>query len=366
MVVMMVLAGCDLPRLPAETAASLTEGTDPGSRIDAFVASLVEGRMFSGAVFAAKDGVILFDKGYGFADREKGLANTPQTKFRIGSITKQFTAMAVLILKSQGGLDVQDGICNYFADCPAAWRDITLHHLLTHTSGIPNYTDFPGFEQTLATPVTPGEIISGFRDRPLDFPPGAKWNYSNSGYILLGLVIEQVSGRSYEDFLRDFIFSPLGMARTGYDHNRSDLAIGYDDAFAKAAYTDMSVPFSAGALFSTTEDLFLWDQALSTETLIPRGLLEIMFRPYISMRELIPHVPTPASRGMFYGYGWMIGESSGRRWVYHDGGMNGFVSHNGLYPDDMAVIVILSNQRNSSGVMDSIIQEIEGAIFMGG
>jgi CubicO group peptidase (beta-lactamase class C family) len=190
--------------VPAAQIASV-----PASEVDTYLNSLVRIGSFSGSVLMARNGEVLLTKGYGFADREHKISNTPQTKFRLGSITKQFTAMAIIILEAQDKLDAQDPICKYLTECPEAWATITIHHLLTHTSGIPNFTDFPDYRRTSATPSAPEETIDRFQDEPLDFQPGESWSYSNSGYILLGHIIERVSNQSYEEFLQENIFTPF-------------------------------------------------------------------------------------------------------------------------------------------------------------
>jgi CubicO group peptidase (beta-lactamase class C family) len=298
-------------------------------------------------VLVARNGEILISKGYGLADRDKNLPNTPQTRERLGSVTKQFTAMAILILQAQGRLNVQEPICGYISECPIAWQQITIHHLLTHTSGIKNFTDFPDYKTTKASPSTPLQTIARFKDLPLDFVPGKKFSYSNSGYIVLGYIIEQASGQSYESFLQHSIFEPLQMKNTGYDHNDGSLAIGYTNVYShweKAAYIDMSLPYAAGALYSTVEDLYLWDQALYTEQLLPKELMDLMF----SAQAKIPN------RNLSYGYGWFVGESNHRQVAFHGGGpYGGFVAEIDRYPADKVTIIVLSN-RDTKGIVDVI------------
>jgi len=173
---------------------------------------------FRGSVLLARGGEVILAKGYGLANLELEVPNTPETKFRLGSITKTFTAAAVLHLQEQGRLNVQDRISAYIPNAPDAWKNVTIHHLLTHTSGIPSYTDGPRYEEHMRDKIgRPEEMLARFRDLPLEFRPGEKFKYNNSGYFLLGLLIEQVSGEKYEDYLRRNIFEPLQMADTGYD-----------------------------------------------------------------------------------------------------------------------------------------------------
>jgi CubicO group peptidase (beta-lactamase class C family) len=337
---------------PQSTPTSLPVAqTEPVhvSGIDAYLNTLVHLGSFSGSVLIARNGEVLLSKGYGFADREQKILNTPQTKFRLGSITKQFTAMAIIILEAQRKLDVQDPICNYLSECPEAWKTITIHHLLTHTSGIPNFTSFPDYKSTMATPSSPEETINRFKDKPLDFQPGEKWSYSNSGYILLGQIIERVSNQSYEDFLQEHIFAPLHMMNTGYDHNQDDLAVGYKSIFSKANFIDMSIPYSAGGLYSTVEDLYKWDQAFYTKQLLQQDYIDQMMTAYVAI---------PNSHKLAYGYGWTVGLENGRQIITHGGGINGFVTNIARYPQDKTVIIILSNQQYASlGVIHSALAQ---------
>src|SRR5260370_6037846 len=233
----------------------------PINAIDHFISSAAQQQAFSGTVLIAQNGKILLDKGYGWADQGKRAPNQPGTKFRIGSVTKQFTAMAILLLQEQGKLHVQDPICEYIRGCPATWRTITIQHLLTHTSGIPDYvTTFP-----LQQPASPAQLVAAFESKPLDFAPGAKFSYSSSGYAILGSIVENVSGESYAQFLQQEIFQMLHLSNTGYDQNFPPLrqhATGYKQPWVKADYVDMSVPYAAGSLSSPVDDLFRWDQAL--------------------------------------------------------------------------------------------------------
>jgi CubicO group peptidase (beta-lactamase class C family) len=361
LVLAVLLTSCSTPLTVNPTPQSSTTSVEavqiasvPASEIDTYLNSLVHIGSFSGSVLIARNGEVLLTKGYGFADREHKISNTPQTKFRLGSITKQFTAMGIIILEAQGKLDVQDAICGYLSECPEAWETITIHHLLTHTSGIPNFTSFTDYQITMATPSPPEETIDRFQDEPLDFQPGERWSYSNSGYILLGHIIERVSSQSYEEFLQENIFTPLQITNTGYDHNQDDLAVGYKSIFSKADFIDMSIPYSAGGLYSTVEDLYKWDQAFYTKQLLPQDYLDQIFAA---------HVAIPNSDGMAYGYGWMVGLEDGRQIITHGGGIEGFVTNIARYPQDKTVIIILSNQEYTS--MGIIQPELAKKVFRG-
>jgi CubicO group peptidase (beta-lactamase class C family) len=257
----------------------------------------------------------------------------------IASLTKQFTAMSILILQEQGKLNVQDRFCTYYPDCPAAWQDITIHQLLTHTSGIPTYTQFPAYPDWAALPKTPDEIIAFFINEPLLFRPGESWTYSNSGYTLLGYLIEHLSGLSYGDFLKTYIFTPLQMDDSGYDPaGIEDIAVGYYDKSNEPAFKlSPSIGFSDGGIYSTVGDLYRWDQALYTEQLLPQSLLDQMFTPYGAAFDS----PVPN-----YGYGWMIEEQDGHRVYFHQGAMDGFKAYIMRFPDDRITLIILSNQMD--------------------
>jgi len=333
LILITTLAACNA----ISTTPTLTTDQEITSRLDAYITDAG----FTGSVLVAKNGVVLLSKGYGLADRNKKIPNTGQTKFRIASVTKQFTAMAILILQSRGKLDLQDSVCNYFSACPPAWQTITLHQLLTHTSGIPDYYSSPDWTNYQATPMAPSELIEHFKDQPLDFQPGTMWKYSNSGYEVLGKIIEQVSKTSYESFIKDNILNPLKMEETGYLENAGDLAIGYPDAYTTqpANFEHPSTLFASGGLYTTVNDLYLWDQALFTGKLIPKELLDKMFTPYISLADM------PGITGSGYGYGWFIGENKNHRILFHTGRIEGFNALNSVYPDDKVIVIVLSNQR---------------------
>ncbi len=305
---------------------------DLARQADEYVNGYVKNNQFSGAVLVAKGGKVVLSKGYGMANYELDVANVAQTKFRLGSITKQFTAMAILQLQEKGLLSVDDPVTKYFPDYKIAEK-VTIHHLLSHTSGIHNFTSDPEYAQTmtLASPVD--KTIARFKDKPLDFAPGEKWNYSNSGYILLGAIIEKVSGKSYEAYLKENVFQPLGMLNTGYDHSDAILknrAAGYQmgrGGMVNASYLDMTIPHAAGALYSTVEDLYLWDRALYTEKLVKKATLEKIF--------------TPVKND--YGYGWAIENQKDHKRISHNGGINGFGTQINRYVNDDVCVIVLSN-----------------------
>ena len=327
-----------LPAVSATAKPSPPSLQELEARVEEYMSARVKRDHFSGSILIAREGNILFSKGYGMANHELDVPNTPQTKYRLGSITKQFTAMAILILQRQGKLSIHDKIKKYMVDAPKAWDEITIEHLLTHTSGIYNYTESLEFLKTLPVRVTLKELIAKFKDRPLNFKPGEKFSYSNSGYVVLGQIIETASGQNYPSFMKQAIFDPLGMNETGYDNATSILkhrASGYvrrlGIVLTNCDYVDMSIPHAAGALYSTTVDLLKWDQALYTEKLVPRSSLDAMFTPH---------------KGN-YGYGWLIDKQFGQTRYEHGGGIMGFVTIIERFPDDKLLVVALSNLENS-------------------
>lgn len=258
--------------------SAIAKAQDPTPKFEEYLNAISAQGRFTGSVLFARDGKVVFSKGYGMANVEFDAANTPQTKFRLGSITKQFTAAAIMLLQERGKLSVQDPICKYVDNCPAAWGEVTIHHVLSHTGGLPNFTSFPDYLPKMMLAVTTVEMIARFKDKPLDFKPGEKWNYSNSGYFLLGYIIEKAAGESYESFLQKNIFDPLKMTNTGYDHHDAILmkrATGYSQVNSKkvnSAYLDMTQPYSAGSLYSTVEDLFMWKKRFIPTSCFRRSL----------------------------------------------------------------------------------------------
>jgi CubicO group peptidase (beta-lactamase class C family) len=272
---------------------------------------------------------ILFIKGYGLANREHEIPNAPNTRFRIGSITKQFTAICILKLQEQGKLSLDDPISKFVENCPEHWSIITIRHLLTHTSGIPNYNNYnsiPRYLQMSKLHWPPAKWIEQFRDGPLEFAPGAGSKYSNSGYFLLGYIVEKASGMRYEDYLQETVFTPLGMMNSGYDHFEQILphrATGYswDGAqWKNAAYVDTSVPYAAGALYSTAEDFFLWYQCWRERKILSEASWKTM--------------TTPAKTGSgYFEFGINVSEQFGHRVFQHGGGINGFRGSMVWFPD---------------------------------
>ncbi len=315
-------------------------------KIDEIMSLYHQYRQFNGTVLVAENGKVIFKKGYGFANMEWQISNEPDTKFRLGSITKQFTSMLIMQLVEKGKIKLDARLADYL---PYYRKDtgekVNIHHLLTHTSGIPSYTSLPGFFQDVSRdPYPVEEFVKKYCSGDLEFEPGAQYKYTNSGYFLLGAIIEKVTGKSYEQALKENIFDPLQMKNSGYDHHDPILpkrAAGYEkrfEDFVNAAYLDMSLPFAAGALYSTVEDLYLWDKALYTEQLLSNKYKDIMFTPHLSN----------------YAYGWGVrktaleGSNDSLTTISHSGGINGFNTLITRLINDKHLIVLLNNTGGTS------------------
>jgi|SRR5580700_4117231 CubicO group peptidase (beta-lactamase class C family) len=311
-------------------------------KLDAYLNELAEQKRFSGSVLVAKDGQVLLSKGYGMANYEHGVPNTPQTKFRLASITKQFTATAIMQLQELGLLSVSDTVSKYIPKYPNGDK-ITIHHLLTHTSGIPNVTSFSDYKRKKIKPHTLEQLIERFKDKPLEFEPGERFQYSNSGYMLLSYIIEKVSGQKYEDFLKENIFKPLGMNDSGFDKSSIVLknrASGYslvNDVLVNADYIDMSFPAGAGALYSTVVDLYRWDQALYSDKLLSKKSIDTIFFAFRNVTD-DNEQPFPG-----FGYGWITRQSKGRSIVEHSGAIDGFSNDIRRYLEEKLCIIVLGN-----------------------
>src|SRR5215510_6066852 len=329
---------------------SLCLAQEATSRMEKVVQSYVDTRQFMGAVLVARDGQPLLSKGYGWANVEWRIPNSPSTRFRIASITKQFTAAAILLLEERGQLSTDDLLKKYFPNLPAGWGRITIFNLLTHTSGIPDFTSFPDFSSKERLATTPENLIAWFRDKPLNFQPGERFEYTNSGYVLLGYLIERISGKSYSDFIVNNIFKLLGMDGSGYDLNAAIIerrASGYavtSNGLVNAAYIDMTVPYSAGGLYSTTEDLLRWQQALFGGRILGPATLKEMTTPFKYQ----------------YACGLEIHAMNGHAVLEHGGVIEGFDTRLAYYPDDKLTVVVLAN---SGGVASDIAGKLAAAFF---
>ena len=313
-------------------------------------------RVFNGTALVAENGKVTYKGAFGMANMEWGIPNAPDTRFRLGSITKQFTSMLTLQLVEQGKIKLDGKISDYLPEYRKDIGDkVTIHHLLTHTSGIPSYTNQPGFfENVSRNPYKVAEFVKKHASGDLEFEPGSKFSYNNSGYFLLGAIIEKVTGKTYEQALKDNILDPVGMKNTGYDHHNTLLqkrAAGYSktaDSYTNAPYLDMSLPYAAGSMYSTVEDLFLWDQALYTDKLITAQSKELMYKPFLDE----------------YAYGWNVSNASFKlndqpvQIIRHGGGINGFSTMIVRFPKEKNLIVLLDNTSQSMGRLSETITKI--------
>ncbi len=327
---LLVVAGLSLaaPALHAQDTARMEQVID------------AEAGKFMGTVLVAQDGNIILDKAVGDANIEWDIDNTTDTKFRIGSVTKQFTAVLVLMLAEEGKVDLDAPIKTYWPESPASWDKVTVRQLLHHTSGVPNVTDFEDFQTQKYLPKTPEEMIARFAGEPLEFEPGSKWDYSNSGYLLLTEVVEAASGQDYESVLRSRILNPLAMANTGIDSSAAILpkrAAGYSPAengVANADYVFMGIPRGAGAMYSTTGDLLKWQQGLFGGKLLKPETL----KAYVTPVDL-----EMGGGGQKYALGVVVSRDADNTLYSHSGGIEGFNSWLGYDPDRRITVAVLAN-----------------------
>jgi D-alanyl-D-alanine carboxypeptidase len=355
-----------LPALAVSTAAAAQPATvvDPSlAPMDSMLAAAYPAAGPGAAVIVARGGQVLLRKAYGTADLELGVPMRTDHVFRVGSITKQFTAVAILMLMEEGKLSLDDEITRFWPDYPTHGRRITVEHLLTHTSGIHSYTEMPEWRPRMLQQVTPAELIAIFRDQPMDFAPGEDWHYNNSGYALLGAVVEQVSGQPWGDFLRTRIFQPLGMRDTRYEAQGDVIprripgyAKGQDGAIRNADPGSVTHAYAAGAIRSTVDDLLRWQLA------VERGEL---LRPETWRRAHQPY-RLADGRGTGYGFGWFVARTANRPSIEHGGDINGF-SSNGLWiPSERLHVIVLSNAERNFADPDDLSQEIARTVLGAG
>lgn len=308
--------------------------------VDDYLTAEMEKRHIPGLSLAVmRNGRIVKMRGYGRASVELDVPATADTVYEIGSVTKQFTATLAMLLAGENRLALEERIGAYLPDLPEAWKSVTVRHLLTHTSGIKSYTSLPDFGKWARSDRTPEEIIGLVAAAPPDFAPGERYAYNNTGYFLLGLILQKVAGKPYGELLRERIFGPLAMTATRVNDLRAILphrASGYtweQNQLRNAEYTSMTWPFAAGALVSTVRDLARWEQALAAHTILPRATLERMWTP----ATLADGTPTG------YGFGWAVGERNGRRRISHAGGITGFTCDISRFPEDGITVIVLTN-----------------------
>ena len=339
-----------------QVAVAQNGAKDHATKIQEVLSTAHKYRVFNGSALVAENGKVIYKGAFGMANMEWAIPNAPDTRFRIGSITKQFTSMLTLQLVEQGKIKLDGKISDYLPDYRKDIGDkVTVHHLLTHTSGIPSYTGQPGFfENVSRNPYKVTDFVTKYTSGNLEFEPGSKFSYNNSGYFLLGAIIEKTTGKSYEQVLKENILDPLGMKNTGYDHHNTLIpkrAAGYAktaDGYSNAAYLDMSIPYAAGSMYSTVEDLFIWDQALYTDKLITAQSKELMYKPFLDN----------------YAYGWSVSDASFKvndqsvQIIRHGGGINGFSTMIARFPKEKHLIVVLDNTAQNTGRLSETLTKI--------
>ncbi len=309
-------------------------------------------------ILVAKNGKVIYEKAFGMANLELSVPLKTNHVFEIGSVSKQFTAVAILMLQERGKLNVNDPITKYLPHYPTHGHTITIHHLLTHTSGIVNYTNLDEWTKIWRQDLTVKEVIDIFKNEPMDFAPGEKFSYSNSGYILLGAIIENASGSSYQEFIENQIFEPVGMKQSYYGSHKTiipERASGYqknNEEITNAEFLSMTQPYAAGSLMSTVGDLNLWNEALKSNKLISEESKNLAQKDY----------DLNNGESTNYGYGWMPNEVQGSKCVEHGGGIFGFFSFVVYLPTEDIFVAILSN-TDYNNVSDIAIKV--AAIAMG-
>lgn len=313
------------------------------SKITNYINDYSKDYKFNGTILVAQGNKIVFNKAFGMADSEKNIENTSQTVFEIASITKQFTASAILMLQEKKLLSVQDSLSKYIPDYPNG-DEIKIYNLLNHTSGIPDHMELVESIESGEHTYNFEELIELFKDEPLDFETGTEFEYSNSNYIVLGYIIEQISKMNYKEYIQENILKPLSLNNTGFISNKEEIinkAIGYysiDDSeyeYEKAIDTEGSLIASAGEMYSTVEDLYKWENALYAGKIINKKSLKDMFTPNLND----------------YGYGWFVDESTkGNKSIYHGGNLSGYTSYVKRNIDKKYLIIVLSNRENDSYV----------------
>jgi len=329
-------------------AGDATLGHDLDAYVLAFGRNWGEGSAFSGYVALARDGNVIFGKAYGKADRERGVAADRDTLFRIGSLSKPFTAVSIMQLAERGLLRVEDPVRNYLPEIPPMADSVTIHNCLTHTSGLPPLPDDPALVAETGALHPVGAAFASYQGKTLRFPPGDRFEYSNAGYTVLAAIIERVTGQSYEAYLRQSVFGPAGMVRTTTvsTSNTPNAAVGYaiderDDIVPAAPISYVTV--GSGSILSTVDDLIAWDRALGGTKLLSDASKRRMFTPDKDAGAIV----SPPAR---YGYGWFVSQDAGHDVFFHGGGVDGFEASFARVPDAKVTVVVLSNVFGSEAV----------------
>lgn len=308
---------------------------------------------FGGVILVARNGQPIFQRAYGMANYEMNVPNTLDSKFRIGSVSKTFTAAAIMKLNEQKKLNIDDPICNYIENCPVSWKAITIRHLLVHTSGLANYTNLLEAKgDFLLVPHSHKEVIDLFRNKPLESEPGMKYNYNNSGYYLIGIIIEKVTGKTCETYFKETFFNPLQLKNTGFDKSETlipNRASGYrltnDNVLENTYYINMENSFAIGGLYSTASDLLLWDKAFHNNQIFLQSTLQNIF----SKDKVSP-----------YGLGWVVDSIGNCHRYYHDGGITDFSASLQHLTENQLTVIAISNKGSDAGI--KVAYDIVGKI----
>lgn len=329
-------------------------------KADSLISAAIPNDEHGLSVLVAENGKVIYEKTAGYADIENRRKVTPTTTFRIGSVTKQFTAAGILKLAEMGKISIDDPLSKYIPEFPRG-DEVTIHHLLTHTSGIKSYTEDPYFYMGVTSPIETSQLAKNIQTMGYDFDPGEKWKYNNSAYFILGYLIEKISGQSYEVFLKKHFFEPAGMKNTGVYSNQKtykEEALGYsnqNDSIVLSLNWDMTWAGGAGNLYSTAHDLQKWNEAIFKGNLLKKESLQKALKPV----KLNDGSEYP------YGYGWGVTEYKGLKYFGHSGGLHGFLSNLAYYPEINATVVVLSNAGPPLRVIPGELSQKLTKIFFG-
>jgi len=339
-----------------------TAQTPPADKVDAYISGQLKAQHIPGlALGVVSDGKMVMAKGYGLCNVELNVPVRAESVFQTGSVGKQFVATAIMMLVEENKVRLEDGIAKYFAGAPESWKDITVRHLLTHTSGIPDYESAenikPGGLIDMRLDYTEDELLEKIVSLKLEFAPGKKWSYSNTGYVLLGLLIHKATGMFYGDFLQNRIFKPLGMTSTRIISEAdiiTNRCAGYCLEGGKLKNQEWVSPTlnstADGTLYTTIPDMAKWDAALYTEKLIKKSSLERMW------------IPVRLNNGvaMPYGFGWEVTETHGHRLIQHSGAWQGFTAYIARYVDDKLTVIAFANLDSDHADLEKIVHHVAG------
>ena len=353
----------DVVLAPVSTLAAGVTQTTQNEVDQAMQGQLVEQRIAGMTLVVVRDGTVIYGKGYGYADRETARPVKPEDRFEIGSISKSFTATAIMLLVEDGKISLDDKLDKFIASAPPQWSGITIRHLLSHTSGLPEYPDDPTFTDLLANKILrEDDMLGRFKAYPLGWEPGTKYRYSNVGYDILGIVVRMVSGKPYFDFLKERVFAPLGMhsaRQVAPKPERAGSAIGYElragkhVPFVTTDAMSIYLGMAASGLELSAMDMAKWDAALYSDKILKQSTLALMWT-----NSALVQAANANSPDIYYGLGWQLRTQNGKRWVYHSGGMPGYVTDFMRYPDQKLTIIVFTNlsdqQANARKIVNAV------------